>query len=721
MRLLLKISALGLAILLGAPPFSAQKASAAEDPTDQSKNEDPSGGLKKKKRSKKKKSDANSTASDSERKSTSKMRRKKSDNGDSATDTERKVSSKTRGTKSGGKSGGKNGSRSSRTKTSESATVPATASDVSTQTKPAETTAAPTQTTAPPQPPAPGLQKVLNPPPPSLSAVPPPTIQKSEKPAKPAPTMTFEPVDVSGKSAERQKLDVALREFKDEHYDLAAVSSYELMQDPKLAELHMDANFLLAKSLYRMGMYHSSLGELSQILAKGPQSRFFKSSLEWLFFISHKTTNESVILGEIAKYSNAEFPEKFRSEFRYLLARYHFVRGRALDLVEQKAEASKSFDEVKRLALSIPKGDAFYARAKYLEGLAYFREDNFNSSLESMKEVIRVTRPGGAKAEAQARADKDARELAFMQLARTHYGHRQNRYAIYYYNKVERGGKQWLEALFESSWASYRIGQYEQALGNLITLSSPFFQEEYFPEALILKAVIYYENCRYRESSWILEDFERIYLPVHDQLDVLLKKEMDASAYYTVLADIQKKNKTSAAKNNTDLILERILRLALTDKDLKNTNDSILELEAELDALSQRPDSFRYSNLAKTLVDDLKKQREVLIKKAGIMAKGKLEFELAELKKLLTNGLRIKFETTTKEKEFLEEQLRAGGATEIVKKYKYSVAVADDQLYWPYEGEYWRDELGTYQSTLTKGCIERNANRVAEQAKRGEY
>ena len=43
----------------------------------------------------------------------------------------------------------------------------------------------------------------------------------------------------------------------------------------------------------------------------------------------------------------------------------------------------------------------------------------------------------------------------------------------------------------------------------------------------------------------------------------------------------------------------------------------------------------------------------------------------------------------------------------IVKKYKYSVAVNDDQLYWPYEGEYWRDELGTYQYTLTKGCIER--------------
>jgi hypothetical protein len=41
--------------------------------------------------------------------------------------------------------------------------------------------------------------------------------------------------------------------------------------------------------------------------------------------------------------------------------------------------------------------------------------------------------------------------------------------------------------------------------------------------------------------------------------------------------------------------------------------------------------------------------------------------------------------------------------------------VSDDQLYWPYVGEYWRDELGTYQYTLTKGCIEReSANKARE-------
>jgi hypothetical protein len=334
-----------------------------------------------------------------------------------------------------------------------------------------------------------------------------------------------------------------------------------------------------------------------------------------------------------------------------------------------------------------------------------------DAAVESLREVVKLTRPG-AQTEEQQRANADLRDLAFMQLARTHYGARQNRNAIYYYNKIERGRPQWLDALFEAAWAHYRIGQYEQALGNLITLSSPYFRDEYFPESLILKAVIYYENCRYREALSILKDFERTYLPVQQELDLLVKKDMDSSEYYNVLAEVQKKNATGVELSKTDQVLERVLKLALTDKDLNSANNSILELEKEIENLASRGDTFRYSNLTKALMEDLKSQRETLIKKAGIMAKGKLSFELEELTRLLGNGERIKFETTTQEKEFLEEQLQEGGRTSIVKKYKYSVAVADDELYWPFEGEYWRDELGTYQYTLTKGCVERDtANR----------
>ena len=80
------------------------------------------------------------------------------------------------------------------------------------------------------------------------------------------------------------------------------------------------------------------------------------------------------------------------------------------------------------------------------------------------------------------------------------------------------------------------------------------------------------------------------------------------------------------------------------------------------------------------------------------------------MKDLLSKGLRIKFETQEKEKELLEQRLQGqAGAPEVLRSYRYSVAVSDSEQYWPYEGEYWRDELGTYQYTLTKGCRQASA------------
>lgn len=594
--------------------------------------------------------------------------------------------------------------------------------------KPAATPPAPsTDTTAAPTPPPaqqsapapagePGLGVDLSQPSPAppksakdLPMPPPPGAGSTKKGQ--APTTTFEALDVTGKTADRQRLEAANAQFLAKEYEKAALAAWDLINDPKMAPLQLESMYLLGKTLYRMGLYHSALGEFSQILARGEQTRFFSKSLEWLFFIGRKTTNESIILDEVARYANAEWPEQYRSEFYYLLARYQFVRGRALDQVEQKAEAAKSFQEAHRVAAKVPRGDPFYARAKFLEGVIYDREGNQAAAVEALKEVVRLTRPTADTSSLDARTNEMVRELAFMDLARIHYAARQNRYAIYYYGKIERGRPEWLEALFESAWASYRIGQYEQALGNLVTLSSPFFRDEYFPEALLLKAVVYYENCRYRESSAIIQEFERRYKPVYEELDALVKKDMDAARYYQVLADVQSKSRTGTT-TGSDAILERVLKLALTDRELKNTNDAILEVEKEIDLIAGRGTAFRTSELARTLQDRLKKERQQLVARAGVMARGKLELELANLRTLLGNGERIKFETTGKEKEFLEEQLQAGGRKAIVKQYRYSVAVADDQLYWPFQGEYWRDELGTYEYTLTKGCVDRStANR----------
>ena len=88
--------------------------------------------------------------------------------------------------------------------------------------------------------------------------------------------MTFEALDVSGKTADRQRLEAANASFKRGEYEKAALAACELMNDPKMAALHLEAQYLLAKTLYRMGLYHSSLGEFSKILARGQDTKFFK-------------------------------------------------------------------------------------------------------------------------------------------------------------------------------------------------------------------------------------------------------------------------------------------------------------------------------------------------------------------------------------------------------------------------------------------------------------
>jgi len=302
----------------------------------------------------------------------------------------------------------KKSTSSSKSTTPASATAPASATTPET-TAPAvaPATATTPATTAPAATPAKAQQDLgldLSTPPPQAQQPPP-----SKKGT--APTTTFEALDVTGRTADRQRLEAANASFNRGEYDKAALAAWELMNDPKMAPLQLESQYLLGKTLYRMGQYHAALGEFSQILARGKDTKFFSKSLEWLFFISHKTVNESVILDEVARYANADWPERYQDEFHYLLARYYFVRGRALDTVEQKAEGAKAFEDARKLTGQIPPSSPFYAEAKYLEGLTWFRDGKMPMALEAMKEVVRATRPDSKRSPAEAKVADATRDL----------------------------------------------------------------------------------------------------------------------------------------------------------------------------------------------------------------------------------------------------------------------------------------------------------------------
>ncbi len=539
----------------------------------------------------------------------------------------------------------------------------------------------------------------------------PPTVRRSL--ASPPAPLVLPGLAVGKGGATRVQLDGIAKQYKSGDYREAAVGAWDALQKAGDPVQSAEAEYLLAKSLYKLKMYHSALHHFSRVLARGERGKFFRPSLEWLFFISRKTVDESIVLDDVARWANVEFPVRYQSEFRYLLARYYLERAEALFQAGQLPEGRAALHEARRLVEMVPATTPYFVKARFLAGTAAYQDAEIGllpgqpaapaalaPALEAFKEVIRYTNPRWSG----ATHDWKTRDLAFMDLARIHYEARQNRNAVYYYSKVMRGGEDWLEALYEEAWAYYRMGDDERALGNMITLHSPFFQGEYFPESLTVKAIIYYENCRYEEAGLAIDEFDHIYGPVQQELERITGRDQPPESFYDLLDDIQRKQK----KNGSNALLDRILKLALSDQDLRRRNSAIQEIEAENDRVSAAPEAFRYSDLAKSLLEGLKQERQAAITQAGLIARAKLEQERDELKDLLGKALRIKFETQEKEKELLEQKIAGRAARpEELHGYRYSVATGGDEEYWPFDGEYWRDELGTYQYTLTKGCRQR--------------
>ncbi|GAO04943.1 adventurous gliding motility protein GltC [Anaeromyxobacter sp. PSR-1] len=538
-----------------------------------------------------------------------------------------------------------------------------------------------------------------------------------KKPAPPAAQKRDESLSLPalelGKTAPaaeaKARLDAAKRLLDEKATETAALAFDQILREPALAVAHDEARYQLGKALARMGLLHSALATFDEVLAKGPGgSRFYGSSMEWLFYAGNKLKNEQPLLSRVAKHARDSFPPGFEDRFHFLLAKYEFERGRALADAGRADEARGAWGEARRLVSLVreqagaaaPKGDApsneqgdVYAKARFVDGLVLYASGDDVGASEAFKQVVRLTNPKRGRA-----SDPQLRELAFLQLARIHYQNRQNRYAIFYYGKMPWGGESWLEGLWEASYAHYRIGDYEKTLGNLLTLQSPYFKDEYFPESYVLKSIVYYENCRYPEARRVLETFAGLYQPVYDELVKTTAAQRPPAAYYDLL--------DTDARGGA--LPRRIMKLAFTDQNVRQLAQSVAEVEDEMDrGIGGRRSEFRQSALAKRLGDQLRAEKVTLVEEAGARTRAKLEWERDQLRSLLAQALRIKIEVSRKEREALEGSLARGSQVEVVKDLKYSSAVSDEHLYWPYEGEFWRDELGTYSYTLTRGCKDR--------------
>jgi len=266
---------------------------------------------------------------------------------------------------------------------------------------------------------------------------------------------------------------------------------------------------------------------------------------------------------------------------------------------------------------------------------------------------------------------------------------------------VDVASEYWLDALFEQSWAYFMAGDYPHALGNIHTIESPYFPNSFYPEAAILKAVISFTICQYDDAITMVAKMRKKYEPIKKELESVLarfKGEGSEEQFFQFLKDVR------AGKADLSPAIRPIVENALSDRQLLRNLEYVRVLEEEDARFKKAPANFRSSPVGSDVTDALDFARNLAIRNAGTLARERYQRNLDELNEHLRDAAKILIDITAAERNKLDQQVISGQLSKEEARTLGNVEADDEHVIWPFNGEYWRDELGFYRQRVVSKC-----------------
>jgi hypothetical protein len=228
-----------------------------------------------------------------------------------------------------------------------------------------------------------------------------------------------------------------------------------------------------------------------------------------------------------------------------------------------------------------------------------------------------------------------------------------------------------------------------------------YFLNFFYPEADIIKAVIYFTLCQYDDATTVVARFQNRFEPIAKELQSILAKfkgEGQDENFYKFLLEVQ--DGTAKLSDTVKPIVEN----ALSDRELLRNIEYVKELETELKRFEKAPKSFKDSPVGADVVDNIDLAKSIAIRQAGKLARLRYKRNLDELNEHLRNAQKIVVDITNAQRKKLDETIVSGQFSKE-EALEYGVVKPDDEhVLWPFDGEYWRDELGFYRQVVTSKC-----------------
>ncbi len=505
-------------------------------------------------------------------------------------------------------------------------------------------------------------------------------------------------------------------------------------------EQYYMAKYGMASAFAKAGLYHSAGRYLLDVLAEGPDKRFFQDAFNDLRELRKRVDFSPPTLEELTKHYVGAFSTGFQDEYYYFLGKFFYDYS--------------NFPMAIKYMQMVTKDSAYYPRAKYVIGLVQVTNTMYRSALKSFQEAILAAEEWGSVL-------ADVVDMSYLALARIGYENGEYDAAIYYYRKVPNTSRLLPQAFYESAWTYFVKGDNSRALGTFHALQSPYFQRHFFPELWILESTVFLNMCQYELAKEALNMFRKDVMSLSEPLKRFLggirmpadyyrefvavvngttkehtlpKKLQDAvladPEFYNLYRTLSQldgeiKEVEGAAPKMGDLGKELFMKLQATrmgkineigikiqqilknaETDIRTYEIKVTEIEVDLGGVEiDKLDQKTREILAKQAKEDASKKLLLLVKRGGTPEQiGAFLQKTSIFKEFKSEDLAV-----------LEKSENPQVPSDVIKQIKGLQAVereeagtlaivGSDALMWPWEGDFWLDEIGSYRSFLKEVC-----------------
>ncbi len=477
-----------------------------------------------------------------------------------------------------------------------------------------------------------------------------------------------------------RRLRKAIKQFGAKEWALSSLSFNKVLEDPDAEYFHSDIRYYLANCLEQMGLPYSALEEYNRFLAGAdPGSKFLAKGIKRSVSLARRMDAGWLLAPGLSKLDTSAVSAGFQGPAMYWVGMFHYDN--------QDWAAARGYLSM------VPKNTEYYARARMVEGIVLTREQKPVDAIAPLAAAVNSARrdSGGG----------NTWEVANINLARAYYAIGNFERAIEHFERTPRGSELWFESMYEAAWSYFRLQRLSGALSHLQSVDSPFFDGVYHPDATLLRVLIFYYLCKYIDGQKMLAKFTERHYPIAEQLETAIREaEKDPNRLFKALYAWKTERKDAGIP-----LPEAVRQHFASDSNLVHVGNYIAGIDRELQAVAALKTGWERSALRRDLEGALDKRRRSATEDKGREAMAKLRGMHAVLQGHLGSSEIYKVELITAEKDLYDAAYR-GQLLDKIANRKMDPNVPQGYRYWPFQGEYWLDELGWYEVNTTNECLE---------------